>query len=74
VLLDLALWKVSCQLRPPAVVVHAPEWMEWLSRGWKALKDGADVGGDSLSRCDAPLMGITSLVAPFLGLKREGGH
>jgi hypothetical protein len=63
----------------PAVDVHvpAPAWMEWLNRGWEALKDGADVGGDSESstRHVDPLMGITSLVALFLGLKREtGGH
>jgi hypothetical protein len=67
-----------CQLRPTrrrSLFTLRSGWSDWLSRGWKALKDGACVGGDSLTRYDAPLMGITPLVAPLLGgPKREGGQ
>jgi hypothetical protein len=62
VLLDLALWKASCELHPPESVVTPLAWKAWLGHGWKAKK--------TTSRGD-PLHGIVALVAPFLGLKKE---
>jgi hypothetical protein len=62
VLLDLALWKASCELHPPESVVTPLAWKTWLGHGWKAKKP--------TSRGD-PLLGIVALVAPFLGLKNE---
>lgn len=60
--LELALWKAACKLSAPSDFVRVLEWMEWSHIGWKTQKS-------SMRR--HPLTGITSLVAPFLGLKKK---
>jgi hypothetical protein len=62
VLLDLALWKAACQQSPTGSFDYPLDWKAWYQRGWKAQKS-------SLRR--HPFTGITALVAPFLGLKKE---
>lgn len=60
--LELALWKAACELSPPEDDLSPLRRKSWSSSGWKQLKP--------IMRKD-PLTGITILVAPFLGLKKE---
>jgi hypothetical protein len=60
--LELALWKAACELSPLADNLSSLEWKTWSCSGWKQLK--------SAKRSD-PLTGVTALVAPFLGLKKN---
>jgi hypothetical protein len=60
--LELALWKAACELSPLADNLSPLEWKTWSCSGWKQL--------ESAKRSD-PLTGVTALVAPFLGLKKN---
>lgn len=57
VLLELTVWKLTCQLHPPKPLRSISDHLTWFAKGWKAEK--------AVRRHDAMIEVIMKHVAPF---------